>query len=275
MSAAYADKPIAQNSLAYAQTLNTMAALAMRWYGTQINDKTHIIAPITNSKLVGQTLSKQPNVVAISLSSAQIFNTSKGARFHLSGKLQYVKNQETYQQSFSNDLFFYNALPTQIEQIKTVLGTDVQGVTDGSTLASKEYYQSRYFAYAWLAFINGVAIGKKWINLDAWQDTSEYRLTMGPFSKSGKVLAMLALQRKKMGTGYYLLRQLHLDSNQANQGVIKLVFDFKGKRDGIDAIASFEQEIKYQVKQDGSWHIKYIKTVQILPNLQPWQNILC
>lgn len=273
------DRSLDSDTLAYAQSLNTTAALVVNWYGNQIKDDRYVIKPLFSKTFKDNYSSAYPTLIAgIGLEKAELTTTEDGLQFRVSGQLQFDKNGEIYQQPFNDDFQFQGKTPIEIKKLNNKLSDDIIGITDGSQLNDKGYYQSRGFAYAWLAYLNGVGDTAAWISLADWQDSVDYQLTVGGFSTQGTLAPTLAKHRELLGGGRYLLREMTVnrpDKTDLNRGTMTLSVDFVGEEDGIPTLGNIEQVIEFQVDDNGNWKILKISEKHLLPNPQPWQKILC
>ncbi len=267
------------DTLAYAQSLNTTAALVVNWYGSQIHDDRYAIKPLFNETFKTTYQPFYPAMIsAISLEKADLTSAENGLRFSVTGQLQFTKNGEIYQQPLSDQLHFQGQTPAAIKTLTITPTTDVIGVTDGNRLNGKGYYQSRGFAYAWLAYLNGVKNAGTWISLSNWQNNVDYRLTSGAFVAQGNLAAVLTKQQQQLGSGRYLLREMRVerpDKQHLNRGTMTLLIDFAGREDGIPTVANIQQTITYEVDDKGNWKVMQIIERHLLPNPRPWQKILC
>ncbi len=266
------------DSLAYAQSLNTTAALVMNWYGNRIDDKQYSIAPLFTDSLQKKHQDDYPdNLIGITLEKAGLKTTDKGLVFSVSGQLQFDKNGEIYQKPLTDSFQFQRKSLTQIQSINIAPTDDVVGVTDKHRLNDKGYYQSRGFAYAWLAYLNGVKEVESWINLADWHNTVDYQLTDRGNTEQGSLTDMLKKSQQQLGGGRYLLKKMNVIRNdqKTNQGTITLSIDFVGEEDSIPTIGNIQQTIKYQIDENGYWKIIRINEKHLIPNPQPWQEILC
>lgn len=274
-----ADRSLDSDTLAYAQSLNTTAALVVNWYGSYIDDERYPIKPLFSETFQNNHQSSYPtSIKGIRLEKANLTTTENGLQFSVSGQIQFDKNGEIYQQPLDDRFQFRGRTPTEITALTTTLGDDVVGVTDGSRLNDKGYYQSRGFAYAWLAYLNGVDSTAAWINLTDWQDSVDYQLTIGGLNTQGTLADTLKKQREQLGNGRYLLREMTVnrpDKQNPNHGTMILFVDFVGEEDGIPTLGNIEQVIEYQVDNNGNWKVIKITEKHLLPNPQPWQKILC
>lgn len=273
------DRSLDSDTLAYAQSLNTTAALVVNWYGSQIDDPRYVIKPLFNQAFKDKHSSIYPTLInGVALEKADLTTTKDGLQFHVTGQIQFDKNGEIYRQPLNDSFQFNGDTPKQIKSLTAVQSNDVIGVTDGSQLNDKGYFQSRGFAYAWLAYLNGVGDTAAWINLADWQDSVDYQLTMGGVTAGGTLAPTLAKHRELLGGGRYLLREMTVnrpDKSNLNRGTMTLSVDFVGEEDGIPTLGNIEQVIEFQLDNQSNWKILKITEKHLLPNPQPWQKILC
>ncbi len=277
LAAQAADDSFDSDTLAYAKSLNTAATFVMNWYGRHIDDERYFIKPLYRQELNRE--SQYPDsIIGISLDNAALKTTENSLIFSVKGNLQYDKNGEIYQRPLDESIQFKGLIPNDIQSLITSPNTDVVGVTDGHQLNNKGYYQTRGFAYAWLAYLNGVEQAGSWIDLDDWKTTVNYQIDAAGFQVNGNISAVLPKHQQQLGKGRYLLREMKVnrsDKNDPNRGVMILAIDFSGEENGIPTVANIEQTIEYIVQADGSWRIIRIVEKHLLPNPQPWQKILC
>ncbi len=279
------DSIVNTDSLSYAQSLNTTAALVMNWYGNHIDDPMnngkYPIKPLFTDNFQKKYQTAYPdNLIGVTLEKADLIATDNGLTFSVSGQLQFDKNGEIYQKPLTDSFQFQgkdSSQITHIQSIKITTSDDIVGVTDKHRLNDKGYYQSRGFAYAWLAYLNGVKNVASWINLADWQNTVEYQITDRGNSEKGLLTDTLKKHQKLLGNGRYLLKKMNVirEDKTPHQGTMTLFIDFVGEEDGIPTVGNLQQTLEYEVDEKGNWKIIRIIEKHLVPNPQPWQEILC
>ena len=81
-----------------------------------------------------------------------------------------------------------------------------------------------------------------------------------------------------MGKGGHLLRSVtaKVVEGRPHHFELDIIIDWKGTDpSGIPAIAKINQVIQYKLQEDGNIIVLSIKEKHLLPDLQPWQKLLC
>jgi hypothetical protein len=147
-----------------------------------------------------------------------------------------------------------------------------------TSVFNHQYYKSREFAYAWLAYMDGVeAMGSR-INTDNWLEKAKYSVKIGDFELDEQVVSSLQKRNQYMGKGGHLLRSVtaKVVDGKPHHFELDIIIDWKGTDpSGVPAVAKINQVIQYKLQEDGSWIVLSINEKHLIPDLQPWQKLLC
>ncbi len=134
-----------------------------------------------------------------------------------------------------------------------------------------DYYQQRSFAYAWLALMDDSSdstLPKKVF------ESTHYQLEIGDQRFTGSLLNTLNKRISLMGNGKHFLRSI---SAQAigNNLQLTLISSWRGiSPSNKPSIAKIEQIIELEKTLNG-YQILSIKEQHLLPDIAPWEKMLC
>ncbi len=251
------NKHLDTDSLIYAQSLNATAALVMNWYSSRMSNKQYPIAPLFTDDVQKKYQGDYPdNLIGVTLEKADLITTDNSLTFSVSGQLQFDKNGEIYQKPLTDSFQFQGKDSTQITNIQSINITptdDVIGVTDKHRLNDKGYYQSRGFAYAWLAYLNGVNNVASWINLADWQQTVDYQLTDRGNTEQGSLTEMLKKSQQQLGSGRYLLKKMTVvrDDQAPHQGTMNKLSNTTLMKKVTGKLSVLMKNILYRIRNLG------------------------
>jgi hypothetical protein len=190
----------------------------------------------------------------------------------------------TPQNKLLHEIFLFQTSDSGKPEIKQITRRipNIENSTNGdagqATTFKHQYYKIREFTYAWLAYMDGVKAMGSHINIDYWLDKAFYSVNIGDFELDEKVASSLPKRNQYMGKGGHLLRSVttKMVEDKPHHFELDIIIDWKGTDpSGILAIAKINQVIQYKVLEDGSWVVLSIKEKHLLPDLQPWQKLLC
>jgi hypothetical protein len=293
--ASYSEDSKTDERIEYAVSLNSIASTLMNWYGSLITTKNTQTgeqqANVTNIRftLVDQSWNDYRTVyperiIGIQIMSADMKKQDSTGQyqFEVDVLMTYMQSG-TPQNKLFHEIFLFqtsDSSKSEIIQITRLTSHIEKSTSDTSQIATfkRHYYKSREFAYAWLAYMDGVkAMGSR-INIDYWLDRAFYSVNIGDFELDEKVASSLPKRNQYMGKGGHLLRSVttKMVEDKPHHFELDIIIDWKGTDpSGILAIAKINQVIQYKVLEDGSWVVLSIKEKHLLPDLQPWQKLLC
>jgi len=293
--ASYPEDSKTDERIEYAVSLNSIASTLMNWYGSLIttnNSRTEEQqADVANIRftLIDQSWKEHRVAYPKKITSIQIMNADM-VKQDFPGKYQFeVEILITYMQSdksknkLINEIFLFqtsDSIKPEIKQItKHTLKKENSGSGTSQVSAFKhQYYKSREFTYAWLAYMDGVKAMGSQINIDSWIDKAIYSVTIGDFELNGQLVSLLQKRNQQLGMGGHLLRSVitKMVEGKPHHFELDIIIDWKGTDpSGIPSIAKINQVIQYKLQEDGSWVVLSIKEKHLLPDLEPWQKLLC
>ena len=239
----------------YARILNPIAAKVMNWLDKeQISTGKSISLKDASLNKTGENqfdfiLEKQLSGAEPStLITTFVFVINEGALPHLTATNSRVVD-----------------VPAQITSQAPLLASS-QSLNSDDQNMDRLIYRSREVAYWWLAHLDGVAHARdqaaisNWINQVSIQSTANQPTVAGVEGNGGHLLRTLTIKREE----------------QSSQFELRLMIDWKGKlANGKPGLARLEHILTGQILDDGSLMIERIVENALLPDLQPWTNILC
>lgn len=280
----------ANERIEYATTLNSIASTLMNWYGSLIttNDNQNSITDI-RFLFINQTWKEYRTTYPEKITSIQIMNAdmvkqdSPGLYQFEVEVLMTIMQSDTPQNKMFNEVFLFQTSDPNTPEIKKVtrLDSDFKNSTSDisqTAVFKRQYYQSREFTYAWLAYMDGVKVMGSRINSDNWLDKALYSVTIGDFELDEQLISGIQKRNQHLGEGGHLLRSVKAKIVEGKPDYFELdiIIDWKGMDpSGIPAIAKINQVIQYKLQEDGSWIVLSIKEKHLLPDLGPWQKLLC
>lgn len=277
----------------YAISLNSIASTLMNWYGSLITrnnsqtveERTNIVDISHSYPSWEDHIATYPeNITGIQITSADMNKQdSKGQyQFDVEVLMTYVQS-ETSKNKRIHEMFLFqtsNSDKPVIKQITSLTPDNEQNTSDANqtTTFKHEYYKSREFAYAWLAYLDGVNAMGSQINIEQWLDKANYSVKIGSFELDEQLVSSLQKRNQHMGKGGHLLRSVteKLVEGKPDHFELDIIIDWKGTDpSGLPAIAKINQIIQYKLQEDGTWIVLSIKEKHLLPDLEPWHKLLC
>ena len=279
----------------YAVSLNSIASTLMNWYGSLITTNYSQTGEeqgnIENIRftLINQSWKEHRTFYPEKITSIQILSADMNKQ-DSPGQYQFeVEVLITYMQSdipqskLIHEIFLFqtsDSIKPEIKQItKHIPKKENSGSGTSQVSAFKhQFYKSREFTYAWLAYMDGVKAMGSQINIDSWIDKATYSVTIGDFELNGQLVSLLQKRNQQLGMGGHLLRSVitKVVEGKPRHFELDIIIDWKGTDpSGIPSIAKINQVIQYKLQEDGSWVVLSIKEKHLLPDLEPWQKLLC
>ncbi len=289
----YPESSKTDERIEYAISLNSIASTLMNWYGSlitinnsQADEEQTSIVNIRQSypSWQGHRATYPENITGIKITSADLNKEDSPGlyQFEVEVLMTYVQS-DTSMNKLIHEVFLFqtsaSAKPV-IKQITRLAPDNEENTSDtNQTTAFKhEYYKSREFAYAWLAYMDGVKAMGTQINFDDWSDKANYSVQIGSFELDEQLASSLQKRNRHMGKGGHLLRSVSKKEvdGKPEHFELDIIIDWKGTDpSGLPAIAKINQIIQYELQEDGSWLVLSIKERHLLPDLEPWHKLLC
>lgn len=265
--------------IAYTTSLNAMAATVMNWYGSLIvsSEQVTFIATQHQWDDYRSRYPQQISQIQITSSDFEKLTDPDTYQFKVKSLISYNTNDDTHSQLI-NETFVFHVLPLTKAVIKSVTRDQTEQVTTTHTSEfNRSHYKSREFAYAWLAYLDGVDM-EDIISAPLWMATADYSIQMGGNKIQGSVLSTLTQRKQHLAKGGHLLRSVDVKplENKPDTYVLVIIAEWKGiNQAGKPALAKIHQEIEYQLLDNNSWQIRAIKEKHLLPDIAPWIGLLC
>ena len=188
----------ANERIEYAISLNSIASTLMNWYGSLITTNNNKVgeeqANTANMRLslINQSWEKYraaypEKIISIQIMSADMVKQDSPGQYQFEVEILMSHMQsDTPKNKLINEVFLFQTSDSSKPEIKKItrLAPNLEMNTSDSSQTAvfkRQYYQSREFAYAWLAYMDGVKAMGSQINIDIWIDKAIYSVTIGDF----------------------------------------------------------------------------------------------
>jgi hypothetical protein len=286
---------INHDRIEYATSLNSIASTIMSWYGSLLtsnkqqsrnkNFNNTKIRFSLNDQLWEEYRSTYPEkITSIKISNADLKKQDISGQYQFEVEVLLTFMQENKKQNkIINELFLFQISDSNKPKLLMITRhpPKVDNSKAGSASASEfqyEYYKSREFAYAWLAYLDGAnTMGTK-IDIEHWLNTANYSVKIGGFKLNEKLFYSLQKRSRHMGKGGHLLRSVTTKvlEEKPDHYELNLIIDWKGLTpSGELALAKINQIILFKLQEDGSLIVISINEKHLLPDMEPWQKLLC
>jgi hypothetical protein len=260
------------------RSLSVMASKLMSWYGSLIsNSETVLFQEITKDWDIYRA--QYPT----DISQIQILKTDLtpiAEKNHYQFKVSSLIHHEGGRKKI-DDNFVFNIDSDGLPKITTI-SFNSNDTADSIKKASDEifdatYFKSREFTYAWLAYMDGVDAIQTVINVADWSGVP-YEINVGSTNINQPVKEALVTRKQFLNKGEHSLRLLDLVSldTKTNTYLLDLTMNWEGVNTKNQVvIAKINQKIELKIMADGHWQVISIKEKHLLPDLTPWQDLLC
>lgn len=293
--ASYPEDSKTDERIEYAVSLNSIAATLMNWYGSLITtentqtgeqqaDVANIRFTLINQSWKEYRAAYPEKIISIQIMSADMNKQEYPGQyqFEVEALMTYMQS-DTSQNKLIHEVFLFQISDSSKPEIKKITRLDPvleNSTSDLSQTAAYKYgyYKNREFAYAWLAYMDGVKAMGSQINIDNWLEKADYSVKIGGFELDDQLGSSLIKRNQYLGKGGHLLRSVIAKVVEGKSHLFELdiMIDWKGTDpSGIPAIAKINQVIQYKLQEDGSWLVLSINEKHLLPDFGPWQKLLC
>ncbi len=279
----------------YSASLNSIASVAMTWYGSLIKSTNNTeSATKSTDQLVNfntnniaddwdEYRSQYPkNINQIVITSTQLLKQGSHYYFTVNSNISFMLENKAHTDSFKELFIFSNSILKQAVNlsypIKNVQLEERQKKSiSNRTAYNRNHYKVREFTYAWLSHIEGLTTLDHVMNAEAWIDKATYSLEIGADKSKGSISSALKKRKKLLAKGGHLLRSLEVKKTDLdNTFILEIILEWKGENDeGTPVIAKIKQALKIHIKADKSWEVISIKEKHLLPIIAPWMGLLC
>jgi len=291
----YSELSKTDDRIEYAVSLNSMASKLMNWYGSLIitnhsqagKERTNIVKikfP-TRFQLWKEHRATYPEkITGIQIRSADLNKQGSSGQYEFEIEVLMTHMQsDKSEKKLIKELFLFqisDSRQPEIIQVSNLSPTANENLNHSSQTILNDllYYKSREFAYGWLAYMDGVNVMSSQINIENWIDNANYSVKIADFELNEQVASSLQKRNQHLGKGGHLLRSIasKMIEGLNNHYELDIIIDWKGTDpSGTPAISKISQVIQFKLQEDGSLIVLSIKEKHLLPDLEPWQKILC
>ena len=259
-------------------SLNSMASTLMGWYGSLLphDGSTFVVTPDVKWN---ESHTHYPNkITGLKITHTDLAKLAVSEyAVNVQSKINYLQD-DVIQAKQLDETFIFHIGPTGQAILDKKIRNNEQSVTAMSlTTFDYSYYQMREFAYTWLAYLDGVNTNNSIKGKD-WFNTAVYSVEMGTKEIEGTILSTLAERNTYLSKGRHTLRSIEVNTveGRENTFILDLIINWKGvNTDGKPVLAKIHQTITYELKENNTWYVTSIKEEHLLPDIGPWQNLLC
>ncbi|MGB2742108.1 MAG: hypothetical protein WBC60_16320 [Cognaticolwellia sp.] len=267
-----------ERKVEYAQSLNSMASVLMGWYGSLLphDGSTFVVTPDIKWN---ESRTHYPNkITGLKITQTDLVKLAVSEyAFNVQSKITYLQD-DVIQAKQLDETFVFHITPSGQAILDKKTRNKEQSVIEMSLPTfDYSYYQKREFAYTWLAYLDGVNTNNSIKGKD-WFNTAVYTVKMGTKKIEGSILSTLAERNPYLSKGRHTLRSIEGNTVEGrdNTFILDLIINWKGvNAEGKTVLAKIHQTITYELKENNTWYVTFIKEEHLLPDIGPWQNLLC
>jgi len=247
----------------YAQTLNQVASIVMGHYANLVSHQ---------SKQAGNYPKNIQNIQIVDAKLDGLLNQQPQTTFTLTTNIGYLEAQVVKSQQMQEAFIFDFKRKPSLIQINRLKQKELNPKNIDAA-PNANYYLNRQFAYAWLLLLDGHNAPYPHL-LDT--GPANYQLVIGANKYSGNTQEALKKRTAWMGKGGHLLRNINIVKTAENTTQLILTIDWKGVTASNKwSIAKIEQTIDLEKSDQGIYKIINIREQHLLPDIAPWEKILC
>jgi hypothetical protein len=258
---------------AYTNSFNSMASSLMNWYGSLISEEKDTFDKM-DSKWERYRTQYPKNIAQIKIISTKMSQLDMAEHYKFIVEAKIIAEKQS---QIITETFFFSVPYLKPPVIKNIVREKQESVLpDGDGFDSAQF-QTRKFAYAWLAYLDGTQGMESTLNLKQWLNSASYSIKMGNIDEKNSVAKTLENRKNYLTVGGHLLHSLKVEKveNKTNTFVLDLIVEWKGVNQSIKPVlAKIHQQIEYQIKNN-LWHVISIKETHVLPDIAPWMGFLC
>ncbi|PHS69528.1 MAG: hypothetical protein COB23_06130 [Methylophaga sp.] len=264
----------------YTTSLNSIASIVMNWYGSLITTNENVSFAATEKKWDLYRSYYPHNMTQIHITETDLTKVEGSDNYQFSvDSLVSYKNTTGEHSQLISETFIFQLLPFAQPIIKSISINKVEQKEVVHTIKfNRAHYKAREFAYAWIAYLDGVEMMQATIYADQWLDKASYSVKIGGDVIQGSVATTLAKRKQYLAKGGHLLRSLDIKkiAGKSNTFILDLIVEWKGiNQTGKPVLAKIHQEIEYKIQDNNAWHVISIKEQHLLPDIAPWAGLLC
>lgn len=275
ISTAYAD---VEQRVEYTTSLNSMASVVMNWYGSLITTNKDAIFVAVDNRWTDYRSHYPENISQIKITSSDLtkLEGSSQYQFKVASLISY-STAEGKQSQIINEIFVFDVSLLSLPVIKSLsLEKSEKVVAVESDKFTSSHYKAREFAYAWLAYLDGVELAPS-LSSTSWIDTADYTLKIGHKKIQGSVRSIREQRKQYLTKGGHLLRSIDVEKKESKSTLLLTVIaEWKGvNQSGKPVLAKIRQEITVRVLEDQTWKVLAIDEQHLIPDIAPWIGLLC
>ena len=260
------------------RSLNVMVSKLMSWYGSLIsNSETLGFQEITSDWNIYRTqYPTDINQIQILQTDLTLIADKNHYQFKVSSLIHHEGGRKKI-----DDNFVFNVDSDGLPKITEISFNNNETASSSKNVSDEifdaMYYKIREFSYAWLAYMDGVEAIQTVINVADWSD-APYEINVGSTNINQPVKETLVTRKQFLYKGEHNLRLIDLVSldTKTNTYLLDLTMNWQGVNEKKQTvIAKINQKIELKIMPGGRWHVISIKEKHLLPDLTPWQDLLC
>ena len=269
-----------EQRIAYTSSLNSMASIVMNWYGSLISSNEAISFVTTSEQWAKYRVQYPDDISQIHITSTDLtkLNGSDNYQFKVNALITYHSDDGEHSKLIS-ETFIFQVITLAKPVIRSITRDKAEQATTVHTIEfNRSYYKAREFAYAWLAYLDGVDMMKPTLYAKQWLDKATYSMEIGDKKEQGSVSSTLAKRQQYLNRGGHLLHSLNVKplEGKPNHFILELMLEWKGiNQRGQLVLAKIHQQIEYKILENNSWQVQSIKEQHLLPDIAPWVELLC
>lgn len=264
----------------YTSSLNAMASTLMNWFGSLMVEGELIPFTSIESKWDDYRSHYPKNITQIKIISTDLITLDEHDKYQFKVRLRInAENNEGRHSQLINETFIFHIPPLTKPVLKTISREKVETTAfiDIAEL-DQSHYKVRQFAYAWLAYLDGVQEMDQIINEAQWIKSARYSVKIGRDEMQGSISSTLKERQKYLAKGGHLLRSVDVKKveNKPDYFILDLISEWKGvNQKGKSVLAKVHQQIEIQIQHNKVWKVHSIKEEHLLPDIAPWVGFLC
>jgi len=264
----------------YTTSLNSMASIVMNWYGSLIKTNQPVSFTATEQQWDKYRAQYPNNITQIQIKNTDLtkMDGSDKYQFNVNTYISYNDSAGEYGELVSETFIFQVATLAKPIIKKITRDKTEQTTAVDTTEFNRSYYKAREFAYAWLAYLDGVKDMQKTIDAEQWLAKANYSMEIGGGEVTGAIASTLATRQQYLTKGGHLLHSLDVMpiAGKANSFMLDLILEWKGvNQTGKPVLAKIHQQIEYKILDNNAWQVQSIKEQHLLPDIAPWIGLLC
>jgi len=264
----------------YTRSLNTMVSTLMAWYGSLIEPTQNIsFQPIDKAwQLYRKQYPKDISQIKILNTDLQKSKDNDASyTFEVETAISHKRGEQVALKYLNEQFNFqFTAEKPVITKIsvKEQDNSQIDKTAQSSNSFDDLYFKSREFAYAWLAYLDGVQKDQTQIQTEG----AKYSINIGSLKINKPLFEALQERKQFLTKGGHTLRALEITkmTDKPDHFQLDITMNWKGVNvKDKSVIAKVVQKIELQIQDDNAWKIISIDEQHLLPDLTPWQDLLC